>query len=142
MPNEIIISREFPKKVIPLIKQAKQSIDIIVYDWGWYPDEIGEPIQIFNNAIYNANRKGVKVRAVVQKRLIYTILQKCNIETKILHSNKLLHIKLMIIDKKIAILGSHNYTKNAFNLNHEISIIIENTDSIEKLQNYFNNLFI
>ena len=139
--NEIVVSREFPKKVIPLIKQAKQSIDIIVFDWGWYPDEIGEPIQIFNNAIYNANRKGAKVRALVQKRLIHAILSNCNIESKLLHSNKLLHIKLMIIDGKTAILGSHNYTKNAFNLNHEVSIIIKDEKSIGELQTYFNNLF-
>jgi len=48
----------------------------------------------------------------------------------------------MIIDGKIAILGSHNYTKNAFNLNHEVSIITRDKTDIEELQVYFNNLFI
>ena len=142
MKNEIIISREFPKKVIPLIKKSKKSIDIIVFDWGWYPDEIGEPIQIFNNAIFNANKHGVNVRAIVQKRLINTILNNLNINAKILHSSKLLHIKLMIIDGEIAILGSHNYTKNAFNVNHEVSIIVKDQTSIEKLTEYFNNFFL
>jgi len=142
MENEIIISREFPKKVIPLIKKSKKSIDIIVFDWGWYPDEIGEPIQIFNNAIFNANKHGVNVRVIVQKRLINTILNNLNINAKILHSSKLLHIKLMIIDGEIAILGSHNYTKNAFNVNHEVSIIVKDQTSIEKLTEYFNNFFL
>jgi len=136
------MSREFPKVVIPLIKNAKKSIDIIVFDWGWYPDEIGEPIQIFNNSIYNANKHGVKVRALVQKRLIKIILEKLNIDVKVLHSGKLLHIKLMIIDGEIAILGSHNYTKNAFNVNHEVSIITRQEEDIQKLQTYFNNLFL
>ena len=140
--NEIVISREFPKKVIPLIKKAVKTIDIIVFDWGWYPDEIGEPVQIFNNALYNKNRKGVKVRALVQKRFIKSILTNCGIEAKLLHSNKLLHIKLMIIDGEIGILGSHNYTKNAFNLNHEVSIIVRDKKSITELQTYFNNLYI
>ena len=142
MKNEIIISREFPKKVIPLIKNATKSIDIIVFDWGWYPDEIGEQIQIFNNVIFNKNRKGVKVRALVQKNLIKIILNKCGIDAKVLHSAKLLHIKLMIIDEKIAILGSHNYTKNAFNVNYEVSIMIHDEKSIFELQRYFNNLFL
>jgi len=136
------MSREFPKVVIPVIKNAKKSIDIIVFDWGWYPDEIGEPIQIFNNSIYNANKHGVKVRALVQKRLIKIILEKLNIDVKVLHSGKLLHIKLMIIDGEIAILGSHNYTKNAFNVNHEVSIITRQEEDIQKLQTYFNNLFL
>lgn len=141
-PNEILISRDFPKKVIPLIKKAKQSIDIVVFDWGWYPDEIGEPVQIFNNAIYNANRNGVKVRAVVQKRLIKSILYELGIDVRQMVSNKLLHIKLMIIDGEVAILGSHNYTKNAFNLNYEVSIIIRDERSIIELQNYFKNIFL
>jgi len=141
MENEILISREYPKRVIPLIKNAKKSIDIIVFDWGWYPDEIGEPIQIFNNAIFNANKHGVKVRAIVQKRLISAILRNLGIKAKTLHSNKLLHIKLMIIDGEIAILGSHNYTKNAFNVNHEVSIMIKDEKSILELEEYFNNLF-
>jgi len=140
--SDVIISREFPKKVIPLIKQAKKSIDIIVFDWGWYPDEIGEQIQIFNNAIYNANRNGVKVRAVVQKRLIKSILFQLGIDVRIMLSNKLLHIKLMIIDSETAILGSHNYTKNAFNINYEVSIIIKDKDNIARLQTYFNNIFL
>ncbi len=142
MNNQILLSREFPKVVIPLIKNAKKSIDIIVFDWGWYPDEIGEPIQIFNNSIYNANKHGVKVRALVQKRLIKIILEKLNIDVKVLHSSKLLHIKLMIIDGEIAILGSHNYTKNAFNVNHEVSIITRQEEDIKQLQTYFNNLFL
>ena len=141
MQNEILISRDFPKKVIPLIKNAKKTIDIIVFDWGWYPDEIGEPIQIFNNAIFNANKHGIKVRALVQKRLIKVILSNLNIEAKILHSNKLLHIKLMIIDGEIAILGSHNYTKNAFNVNLEVSTILRDQNSVQILERYFNNLF-
>ena len=139
--NEVIISREFPKKVIPLIKNATKSIDIIVFDWGWYPDEIGEQIQIFNNAIFNKNRKGVKVRALVQRNLIKIILTKCGIDAKVLHSAKLLHIKLMIIDSKIAILGSHNYTKNAFNINHEVSMITRQEEDILRLKEYFNNLY-
>ena len=142
MQNEIIISREFPKKITPLVKNAKRSIDIIVFDWGWYPDEIGEPIQIFNNAIFNANRYGVKVRVLVQKRLIKMILEKLGIEAKLFHSKKLLHIKMMIIDGEIAVLGSHNYTKNAFNLNHEVSILTRDQNSIERLQEYFNNIFV
>ena len=142
MQNEIIISREFPKKVTPLIKQAQKKIDIIVYDWGWYPDEIGEAIQIFNNAIYRASARGVKVRVITQKRLIKEILSRLGIEVKLFHSKKLLHVKMMLIDGEIAVLGSHNYTKNAFNLNYEVSIITRDQNSIERLQEYFNNIYM
>ena len=141
MENEILISGEFSKKMIPLIKKAKRSIDIIVFDWGWYADEMGEQIQIFNNAIFNANKHGVKVRALVQKRLVKVILESLGIESKVLHSKYLLHIKLMIIDGEIAVLGSHNYTKNAFNLNYEVSVIIKDSKSLDRLKEYFKNIY-
>lgn len=139
--EKILISREFPQVVIPLIKNAQKSINIIVFDWGWYADEIGEQIQIFNNAIYNANKHGIKIQVIAQKNVICSILKGLNISVKKFESKKLLHTKLMIIDEEIAILGSHNYTKNAFNLNYEVSIITREKESIQKLQNYFNNLF-
>ena len=56
-----IIGAEFVKKVIPIIKTAKNTIDIIVYDWRWYPDQIGSRIQKFNNTIIDAKKKVYKL---------------------------------------------------------------------------------
>lgn len=138
---DIAIGRDFPKKVIPLIEKSMKSIDIMVYDWGWYPNEIGESIQIFNSAIVRANNRGVKVNVVIQRRLIKTILQQLGINVLQLHTGKIFHVKLMIIDGRILIIGSHNYTKNAFNINHEASVIIEDEETIRKFQNYFSSFF-
>lgn len=138
---DIAIAREFPKKVIPLIEEAKKSISIIVYDWLWYPDEIGANIQVFNNAIVRARNRGVDVRACVRKRLIYEILKRANIRVKRLKSSKTLHVKLMIIDDNITIVGSHNYTKNAFNINYEASVIIRDEEIARKFNEYFNPFF-
>lgn len=139
-PPQILIGRDFPREVTPLIDRAKSSIYIIVFDWGWYPDEIGEKIQIFNQAIVRATRRGVDVRALVNKRLIKTILDNLGIKAKQINSTKLLHTKLMVIDEKIAILGSHNYTKNAFNINFEMSIIIYEAKAVAKATGYFENI--
>ncbi len=55
---ETIIGKEFPQKVIPLIEQAKTSIDIVVFDWRWYPQDPGASVQLFNQAIVRAVRRG------------------------------------------------------------------------------------
>lgn len=138
---ELIKGKEFAEKVIPLIEQSKKSIDIIVFDWKWYPDQIGSKIQRFNNAIVNASRKNKKVRAIINSSQINNILSQCNIKTKGLFSKKILHTKLMIIDNEIAILGSHNYTMNAFSVNYEISIIIRDKEVVQRLKKYFENLW-
>ena len=139
--TEILIGRAFAKQVIPLIKGAKKSIDIIVYNWLWYPNEIGSKIQNFNHALVTANRGGVEVKAVVQKTLIAEILRREKIKVRKIQSGRVLHTKLMIVDDSVAILGSHNYTMNAFNINYEVSVIIHDPEIIEELKTYFSNFF-
>lgn len=142
MQNKVIISKEFAQEITQIVVGATKSIDIIVFDWRWYPNELGEPIQVFNNAIFLANKRGVNVRVIVQRRLIRVILQKLGIKVKELHSKNLLHTKLIIVDDEVAIVGSHNYTKNAFNLNYEVSIMVRDQESIKRLKEYFNNLYL
>lgn len=140
--TEIIIGKEFGPKVVPLIKEAKHSIDIIVYDWRWYPDQIGSEIQKFNNAIVVAKRKGVKVRALVNSLIIADVLKKNKVEAKKIFSYRTMHVKNILIDNKTAILGSHNYTMNAFTKNFEVSIITQNEAVVNRLKIFFTNLWL
>ncbi len=137
----IVVGKEFPQKVIPLLKDSKHFIDIIVFDWRWYPDQIGSSIQIFNNTIVKAVNNGVRCRAITNFNSNFNLFKDLNIDTKKWSSSKTLHTKLILIDNKIAILGSHNYTMSAFNLNHEISLIIYEAPFVSRLKQYFDNLW-
>ena len=139
---ELAVGRAFPKKVIPLINGARKTIEILVFDWGWYENEIGEQIQIFNNAIVRAQQRGVSVKAIVYKQKIKNILDQQKIWARKLDSSKLMHVKLMMIDHETVIVGSHNYTKNAFNLNYELSLIIHDTGTAEKIRSDFEPFFL
>lgn len=139
---DIIIGKEFPEKVTPLIEQAQNSISIIVYDWRWYPDQIGSGIQRFNNAIITLARKGKEVRVMTNYHYVDKVLSQLNIKVRQISSKKTLHTKLMIIDNKIAILGSHNYTMNAFTINHEVSVILKDEQIVKRLSLYFENLWL
>jgi len=138
---DIAIGRQFPGKVIPLINNAKKNISIMVYDWNWYPDQIGAQIQLFNNAIVRAKQRGLDVRAVVWDRKISELLEQLEIKNKWIGESKLLHVKLMIIDDVIAILGSHNYTKSAFDQNFEASVILYNEKTALEFKKFFNSFF-
>jgi len=136
-----VIGKEFADKIIPLVEQSKKSIDIIVYDWKWYPDQIGSGIQRFNNTIITAAKKGKRVRVITTSPYIDKILSGLNIKTKRWTSRKTLHTKLTLIDGRIAILGSHNYTMNAFTINYEVSVIIQDETVVKRLNQYFENLW-
>lgn len=136
-----IIGKEFANEVVPLIKSAKKNIDIIVFDWRWYHNQIGSEIQRFNHALIIARRKSVKIRAITNPFGTIAVLSKLGIQTKKPITKGLIHTKLMLIDNNTAIIGSHNYTMNAFTINYEVSVIITEQKAVERLQQYFNNLW-
>lgn len=135
------ISTTFSEKVIPLISKAKKSIDILVYDWRWYPDQPAAKIQLFNQAIVQAKKRGVHIRALIQKPKVIETLKSLKFEAKNLDSERTVHTKAMIIDRRCVVLGSHNYTFSAFELNLEASVIIEDYALADSFTEYFNNLF-
>jgi phosphatidylserine/phosphatidylglycerophosphate/cardiolipin synthase-like enzyme len=139
--KQIIIGSEYPNKVIPLIEQAKKSIEIVMFDWRFYSCDPGNPTQRFNQALINATRRGVEVRAVANMKDIAEVMNKLGAKIKNLNTRRLVHTKLMIIDNEHAIIGSHNFTISAFTLNYEVSVIIDNINIINELKEYFNNLY-
>lgn len=139
--NELIIGSEYAKKVIPLIKEAKQTIAIIVFDWRWYPDYVGYPIHHFNLEVLQAAKRGVKVCAITNYKEITELLAKSQIQCKHLLHNKLVHTKMVVIDGKIAVVGSHNFTHSAFSHNHEISVIMHDPEIAQELLRFFNHLW-
>ena len=136
-----LIGKEFPNKVIPLIENAVKAIDIIVFDWRWYPQDPGASVQLFNQAIVRAVRRGVKVRAIVNNDEIIRVLKEIGCEAKKIFTPGLIHSKLMIIDYSLVVTGSHNYTQSAFQMNLETSVIFEDADAAANFQNFFNNLW-
>ena len=141
MENQLIIGKEYPEMVIPLIRNAKSTIAIIVFDWRWYPNYVAYPIQKFNLEILNAAKRGVKICAITNYKEITQLLKDSAIEAKHLIQDKLVHTKIMIIDGKIAIVGSHNFTHSAFSYNYEVSVILRDPDLCSQLTTHFNLLW-
>lgn len=137
-----IISKDFPKIVIPLIDMAKHSLDIIVFDWRFYKNDPSNPVSLFNAAISRAAKRGVDVRCLIQSDSVVDSLRTIGCNARKLNSKKILHTKLIIIDKKRIILGSHNYTQHAFSSNHEASLCVDLSDEENAFVQYFNNLFL
>jgi phosphatidylserine/phosphatidylglycerophosphate/cardiolipin synthase-like enzyme len=138
---QTIIGANYPLKIIPLIEKAKKSIDLIVFDWRFYPNEPGNPAQKFNNALISAIRRGVEVRGVANMKDIAEVMNKLGAKIRNLNTRRLVHTKLMMIDNEQVIIGSHNFTQSAFTLNFEVSILLDDQNLISELKEYFTNLY-
>ena len=137
-----IIGNEYPKKVIPLIDGATKTINIIVYDWRWYANDPGNPVQLFNQSIVRACRRGVKVRVIGNSEDVLKILRSVGCDARRVVSKKLVHAKLIIIDDLNVVLGSHNFSQSAFTLNQEVSVYLPDFVDSPRLLTYFNSLWL
>jgi len=138
---ETIIGKEFSPKVIPYIQEAEKSIKIIAFDWRNYKTDIGSGVFFLNQALFMASRRGVDIRVIVAAKNINAKWLKSFFKVKELYSKKIIHSKMMLIDDKILILGSHNYTFSGLELNQELSIIIKGENDIKRFVNFFDKLY-
>lgn len=136
-----ILGAEYGGAVLPLILNARESIRIIVYDWRRYPTISGSAISKFNSAILSAGARGVSVRALVNNDAIADWLKGQRCQSRRLHSKRLLHTKMLLIDNTKLVIGSHNYTQGGFSLNHEASIFVELPSADNDFVKYFESLW-
>jgi len=136
---EAIVGSQFPKIVIPKIDNAKKSIKIIVFDWRWYPNDSGNPCQLFNQSIVRASRRGVRVRVITNYTDVVATLKSVGVDARKIVTKNLVHAKMMLIDDETLILGSHNYTQSAFTMNFEVSVAIKDAEAIAEFVKYFNS---
>ena len=136
----VIIGRKYPDEIINAVKGAKQSIQILIYDWRWYSNEPGARIQKFNQEILTAVRRGVQVVARLNNSFICAPLEAGGVDIQRVASKKTMHVKMVIVDGKEVFLGSHNLTKNAFELNHELSIATDEPEVLTECIAFFNSI--
>lgn len=137
---QFLSGAEYQTEVAKLVDGAKQTIDIVSYDWRWYPNQATHPVQRFNQAIVRAVGRGVTVRAVLNSALILPYLKKVGVQGHILRDRRTVHTKMILFDNKTLVIGSHNLTKNAFVSNIETSVIVEVPEGYTRVSEFFGNL--
>ena len=136
-----IIGTTYPDYVIPLIQQAQRQIDIVTYDWRWYADRPAHPMQRINIALMQAKKRGIRIRAVINAANQAEYLKSYGFHVRSIPPGQVLHTKLMMIDRKTAIIGSHNLTSNAMSRNIECSIAVSIPHQEHRLIQFFENLY-
>jgi len=126
------------KEIIKNINQAEAFINIAMYIFT--DREIALPL-------IKAQERGVKVRLYLDKDQVdyqYSqsrfLVQK-GIKTRISSNNYIMHHKFAIIDNRLLLTGSYNWTFSANNRNDENLLIIDDPEIITRYQNQFEKLW-
>jgi phosphatidylserine/phosphatidylglycerophosphate/cardiolipin synthase-like enzyme len=132
----LIISPNTEDKFLDLIASANNSIDVEMY--------------LFTNkalasALIDAKKRGVQVRVIIDRKGegdgvddVISMLTFDDIPVK--RSSRTFettHAKFAIIDRKLVIIGSHNWTNYAMDRNREVSVVINDASLAEELSRIF-----
>lgn len=137
-----LFGKQYVSKVCPAIDAVLEEIRIIIFDWRVDKNEGVSEIELFNQAIYKAVKRGVKVRAIVNSEKVKDVVSKFGVEARVITSEKLMHTKLLILDRFHIVLGSHNFTQSAFSANHELSVYFVVQDFENPYIEYFERLWL
>lgn len=121
---EPVFSPKAQDQIIEFIRSAKESIDIQMY--------LLTSEEVMQELV-NAAQKGVQVRIILEPRVedarkqkVFSLLSAAGCQVRwASQSYKLTHSKIIIVDKKRAIVGSINLSKSALTENREVAIKIE-----------------
>lgn len=139
--TELVIDTAYIDRAIALINKAEREILICAYAWRLYENEPERGIQRVFTAIIKARKRGVDVRCIIDKYTSVKPLTEYGIQTRFIGQRNTMHTKAICVDKYALMLGSHNLTARATELNRECSIVSYELETILQFQEYFNTIW-
>ncbi len=134
-----------------MIQEAKHSIQVMMFEMGYYDQHPNTPSNLLIKELIEARKRGVKVEVILEVREGEDRITKRNRQTgKILSDGgveviydplfKTAHAKCMVVDEKLTLLGSTNWTYYALTNNNEVSVLIRSKEVAKALIDYFNQV--
>ena len=146
---KILADTDYFPALLELLDHSASSVDLAMFVFKVGKGKSNRPAMI-RDALIKAAGRGVKVRVFLERsghddRLNDTNLKVASQLTAggvkvIFESPKTTtHNKMVVIDRRHAFIGSHNFTQSALKYNHEMSLLIDNRELAEKLVSYMEN---
>ncbi|XP_015116833.1 mitochondrial cardiolipin hydrolase [Diachasma alloeum] len=129
------------KKLVHFFDSAKKTLDVCIYILT-YKD--------ISDAIIRAHKRDITIRLIVDSGMSETSgcstqltrIRRAGIKIRMHRSTvSLMHHKFAIIDEELMILGSSNWTMQAFFGNYDASLITNQTELVRVFSSEFNRMW-
>jgi phosphatidylserine/phosphatidylglycerophosphate/cardiolipin synthase-like enzyme len=148
---QLVMDVQYFQVAKKMIQEAKHSIQVMMFEMGYYDRNPNTPSNLLVRELINAKKRGVKVEVLLEVREGEDRTAKRNRHTgKILSDGgveviydslfKTTHAKCMIVDGKLTLLGSTNWTYYALTNNNEASVLIRSKEVAKAFVDYFNQV--
>jgi len=148
----VVNNRDYTSFLLSALHESKDYVYIAMYMMKYYPFDSSCGESQLLNAIIETKQRGVEVKVLLELSDYNSSLNETNESTYVFLTSKSVnvrfdsptittHAKLVIIDGKIAFVGSTNWSKSALESNNEVNVEIKEEDIVGELELYFQNLW-
>ena len=148
---QLVVDTQYFQVAKRMIQEAKHSVQVLMFEMGYYDKYLNTPSNLLIKELIDAKKRGVKVEVILEvregedrttKRNRHTgkILSEGGVEVIYDSLSKTTHTKLMVVDGRLTLLGSTNWTYNALTNNNEASVLIRSKEVAKELMDYFNKV--
>ena len=127
------------------LQEAKKSIYIAAFELKHYPNYNGSNENVLVEDLVAARRRGLDVRIVVdeysKENNAYDYLKANGVAVKQDPKDVTTHAKLILIDDRIVVLGSTNFSYFALDRNNEVDVLIVSENLAGYFRDYFERLW-
>lgn len=149
-----IVDREYYSEVISVIREAKRSVHLLMFEVFYYPDYPGSKVNDLIDELANAYSRGVDVKVCLEggeeflgedfleKQLrAYERLQERGVLIRGDSRGTTTHAKLLIVDGRTVVIGSTNWSYYAVEKNAEANVLIESPSLASDFEEYFDRIW-
>jgi phosphatidylserine/phosphatidylglycerophosphate/cardiolipin synthase-like enzyme len=148
---QLVTGAQYFQTARKIIRESKETIYVMMFEMGYYDAHPNTPSNLLIKELIEAKKRGVKVEVILDVREGEDRTTKRNRHTgKILSEggvsviydplSKTTHAKLMIVDGKLALVGSTNWTYYALTDNNEVSVLVKSKEVAKEMIDYFNRV--
>jgi cardiolipin synthase len=148
---QLVMDGQYFQVAKKMIQEAKHSIQVMMFEMGYYDKYPNTPSNLLIKELIDARKRGVKVEVILEvkegedrttKRNRHTgkILSEGGVEVIYDPLFKTTHAKFMLVDGRLTILGSTNWTYNALTNNNEASVLVRSKEVAQAFLDYFNRV--
>lgn len=147
---KLLLDRDYLTALLEGVDRARAEIFLSAYLFRTMADKNGYPEAVLKH-LAAAVRRGVRVDVVLESSREANDLNRSNTETAerlkkggirvcMDAPERVTHTKLVVIDRRYVMIGSHNLTHAALKFNHEASVWIDSAPLAEEAVGYMKSL--
>ena len=147
---KLLLDRDYFTALLDGVDHARVEISVSAYLFRTIADARGYPEEVLKRLLAAA-RRGVRVDVVLERSRDDDDLSRNNAETAerlkkggirvcMDAPDRVTHTKLVVIDRRYLLIGSHNLSHAALKFNHEASVWIDSAPLAEETLSYMKSL--